>query len=103
MKIAIIGGGNMGSAYARCFLANGLTSRGDLIIVEQREQRRDELSAEYGCRTQAQPDEAAAAAEALLLAETGKAGLARLSMNVPAPFSRAWTRRHVAPQLSPSP
>jgi len=49
MKIAIIGGGNMGSAIAEGILKSGVTSARDLHIVEQSPERRSELALQLKC------------------------------------------------------
>ncbi len=43
MKVAIIGCGNMGYAYARSFINNHLVKNEDLLIIEQNEERADWL------------------------------------------------------------
>ena len=44
MKIAIIGCGNMGLAYARSFLKYNLVSTDNLLLVEKSEQRAAQLA-----------------------------------------------------------
>ena len=39
MKVAFIGGGHMGSAFAKSFLAKGLLTGKDLLIVEKNKER----------------------------------------------------------------
>ncbi len=46
MKIAIIGGGNMGTTYARAFLKSNIVKQEDLMIVEKHEEKREELKKE---------------------------------------------------------
>jgi len=54
MKIAIIGGGNMGASFAKCILAKGILDPGDLLVVEHDEARRRILE-ERGCRAEREP------------------------------------------------
>lgn len=44
MKIALLGCGNMGIAYARGFLKHNIVTRQNLLLVEKREARREELN-----------------------------------------------------------
>jgi pyrroline-5-carboxylate reductase len=46
MKIAIIGGGNMGITYARAFVQSNIVKREDLLIVEKHDEKREELKKE---------------------------------------------------------
>jgi pyrroline-5-carboxylate reductase len=48
MKITIIGGGNMGSTYARAFLQNNVVKKEDLFIVEKNNEKTTELQKELG-------------------------------------------------------
>ena len=43
MKITIIGCGNMGLIYARAFLKYNIVSKGDLLLAEKNETRKQEL------------------------------------------------------------
>ncbi|HEX8546057.1 MAG TPA: pyrroline-5-carboxylate reductase, partial [Cytophagaceae bacterium] len=43
MKVAIIGGGNMGSTYAKAFVRSNIVKADDLAIVEKHEEKREEL------------------------------------------------------------
>jgi pyrroline-5-carboxylate reductase len=54
MKVAIIGGGNMGGAFARAFLEKGIVTPADLLIVEKSELRRKELQEDLECRLAAE-------------------------------------------------
>jgi pyrroline-5-carboxylate reductase len=46
MKIAIIGGGNMGITYARAFVRSNIVKTADLLIVEKHDEKREELKKE---------------------------------------------------------
>jgi pyrroline-5-carboxylate reductase len=46
MKIAIIGGGNMGATYARAFLRSDIAKMDDILIVEKHEEKRKALKKE---------------------------------------------------------
>ncbi|MCS6822900.1 MAG: pyrroline-5-carboxylate reductase [Cytophagaceae bacterium] len=46
MKIAIIGGGNMGSTYARAFVQSNIVAVNDLLIVEKHDEKLEELKKE---------------------------------------------------------
>jgi pyrroline-5-carboxylate reductase len=46
MKIAIIGGGNMGITYARAFVRSNIVKTEDLLIVEKHNEKREELKKE---------------------------------------------------------
>jgi len=46
MKIAIIGGGNMGLTYARAFVRSNIVKTEDLLIVEKHDEKREELKKE---------------------------------------------------------
>ena len=40
----------MGLAFAGCFLKEGLSTRDDLLFVEQLSERREQLAAQLDCR-----------------------------------------------------
>ncbi len=44
MKILIIGGGNMGTTYARSFLRSHIANKGDMMILEKSPEKANELS-----------------------------------------------------------
>ncbi|HVD99006.1 MAG TPA: pyrroline-5-carboxylate reductase [Cytophagaceae bacterium] len=46
MKIAIIGGGNMGITYARAFVRSNIVKQDELLIIEKHDEKRDELKKE---------------------------------------------------------
>jgi pyrroline-5-carboxylate reductase len=46
MKIAFIGGGNMGATYARAFIRSGIVKKTDLLIVEKNKDKQDSLKKE---------------------------------------------------------
>jgi pyrroline-5-carboxylate reductase len=68
MKLAIMGGGNMGMAYAGCFLQGGVVGAGELLIIERAQGRREELSGRFRCRIESEPSSAMREAHVLLLA-----------------------------------
>ncbi len=49
MRIAIIGGGNMGATYARAFVRSNILKKEDLLIIEKHEEKREELKKEELC------------------------------------------------------
>lgn len=57
MKIAIIGGGNMGSTYARAFVRSNIVKKEDLVIVEKHTEKREELKQEGVARLKEELDE----------------------------------------------
>ena len=68
MKIAIIGGGNMGTAFAAAFEKSGLVNSSDILIVEILEERRSFLESEYGWKTQSDIDSNVSDADWLVIA-----------------------------------
>ena len=68
MKLAIIGGGNMGAAVAGALVKRRAAEAADLLIVEVDPLRRGRLEKELGCRTAAEIDQQLGGYEALLLA-----------------------------------
>lgn len=46
MKIAILGGGNMGMTYAKAFVSRKIVSRDELLIVEKHDEKREQLKLE---------------------------------------------------------
>ncbi len=46
MKIAIIGGGNMGITYAKAFVRSNIVSQQELLIIEKHDEKRAELKKE---------------------------------------------------------
>ena len=50
LKILIIGGGNMGLAYAKCLLSQGLVTKNSLAIVESFAKRRNYLKHAVACK-----------------------------------------------------
>ncbi|MBF0236603.1 MAG: pyrroline-5-carboxylate reductase [SAR324 cluster bacterium] len=51
MRIAVIGGGNMGSAMTRAFFRNKLVQSADVCFVEPDAEKRAALAEEFGCQT----------------------------------------------------
>ena len=68
IQAAIIGGGNMGAAYAACFLKSGLIGKADLTIIEKLGARRETLAAQLGCRIESGPGALPAHVQMLWLA-----------------------------------
>jgi pyrroline-5-carboxylate reductase len=66
-RIAILGGGNLGQALARGWIAAGVVKPGDLRVVRRRPERLAEL-AELGIRTGADNRAAARASDILVIA-----------------------------------
>ena len=46
MKIAILGGGNMGMTYAKAFVSRKIVSKDDLLIIEKHDEKREQLKLE---------------------------------------------------------
>ncbi len=46
MKIAILGGGNMGMTYAKAFVTRKIVSKDDLLIIEKHDEKREQLKQE---------------------------------------------------------
>ncbi|MGN6645783.1 MAG: pyrroline-5-carboxylate reductase [Cytophaga sp.] len=46
MKIAILGGGNMGMTYAKAFVSRKIVLKEDLLIVEKHDEKREQLKME---------------------------------------------------------
>ena len=66
-RIAILGGGNLGQALARGWIAAGVVAAGDLFLVRRRPDRLAGL-AELGIRTGADNQEAVQASELIVIA-----------------------------------
>ena len=52
MKIAIIGGGNMGSTYAKAFIQSNIVKKESLLIIEKHSEKIEELKRELGVTIQ---------------------------------------------------
>lgn len=46
MKIAILGGGNMGMTYAKAFVSRKIVSKDELLIIEKHDEKREQLKLE---------------------------------------------------------
>jgi len=46
MKIAILGGGNMGMTYAKAFVSRKIVAKDDLLIIEKHDEKREQLKLE---------------------------------------------------------
>ncbi len=49
MKVTVLGGGNMGAAFARALSAKGIVAKGDLFVVESNSERRNTLQGALDC------------------------------------------------------
>ena len=56
MRLAVIGGGNIGAAFAAAFEKSGLVNSTDILIVEILEERRSFLESEFNWKTQSDID-----------------------------------------------
>ncbi|MFH1002803.1 MAG: pyrroline-5-carboxylate reductase [Chloroflexota bacterium] len=68
MKIALIGGGNMGEAMLSAIGDKGLAAAGDITVSDVSEPRRQYLSRTHGVKVTADNRQAVAAAEVVVLA-----------------------------------
>jgi pyrroline-5-carboxylate reductase len=68
MKIAFIGGGNMGEAMLSALLGRGFTAPGDVAVADIKPERRDYLGAKYGVKVTESNLPALSGAEAVVLA-----------------------------------
>ncbi|MCH8162357.1 MAG: NAD(P)-binding domain-containing protein, partial [Chloroflexi bacterium] len=68
MRIGFIGGGYMGEALVSAFLKAGVVQPGDIVVSDVAEERRKQLSADYGVRTTADNAEAVSNADVVVLA-----------------------------------
>ncbi|WP_018342979.1 pyrroline-5-carboxylate reductase [Cytophaga aurantiaca] len=57
MKIAILGGGNMGMTYAKAFVSRKIVSKDELLIVEKHDEKREQLKLEGVASLSADIDE----------------------------------------------
>jgi pyrroline-5-carboxylate reductase len=68
MKIAFIGGGNMGEAIAAALIGKKLAAAGDIAVSDVSKDRRDHLQKQYGVIVTASNREAAAGKDIIVLA-----------------------------------
>ncbi len=68
MKIAFIGGGNMGATYARAFVRSGIVQNGNLLIIEKNEASRERLEKEDIARLYDRIDESLSEYDFIFLA-----------------------------------
>ncbi|MEZ4752695.1 MAG: pyrroline-5-carboxylate reductase [Bdellovibrionota bacterium] len=68
MRLVVIGGGNMGAAFAVAFENSGQVSKSDILVVETVEKRREFLSSEYGWSVQEKIDQKITEYDTVLLA-----------------------------------
>jgi pyrroline-5-carboxylate reductase len=68
MKLAFIGGGNMGEAMLSALLVRGFTTPGDVAVADIKPERRDYLREKYGVKVMESNLPALAGAEAVVLA-----------------------------------
>jgi len=68
MKIAFVGGGNMGEAMIRGILDKGLARAEDIVVSDISQKRRSHLSKEYGVATESDNRQAVNQADSVVLA-----------------------------------
>ncbi len=68
MKLALIGGGNMGGALLKALVKSNTLAASDTLLIEPDSGKRENLVRETGCRAKASMDDEIAAADCLLLA-----------------------------------
>jgi pyrroline-5-carboxylate reductase len=68
MKIAIIGGGNMGATYARAFIRSDIAKAENILIVEKHEEKRESIKKEAIAILREGIDEALANYDIMILA-----------------------------------
>ncbi len=67
-RVAIIGGGNMGSAFARAFLSSDLCAPSSLLVVEPAAEKREYLRESLGCTVKDGIDRTLSSSEIIFLA-----------------------------------
>lgn len=68
MKIAFIGGGNMGATYARAFVRSNIVEKDNLLIIEKRSEGRERLKNEDIAELHGEIDEKLSAYDFIFLA-----------------------------------
>ena len=68
MKLALIGGGNMGGALLKALVKSNTLAASDTLLIEPDSGKRENLVRETGCRAKASMDYEIAGADCLLLA-----------------------------------
>ena len=68
MRLAIIGGGNMGGAILLALLKSAAVPPEDILLIELDGEKRQKLGNATGCNTQAEIDEAVRSYDLVLLA-----------------------------------
>ena len=68
MKLALIGGGNMGGALLKALVKSNTLAASDTLLIEPDSGKRENLVRETGCRAKASMDDEIAGADCLLLA-----------------------------------
>jgi len=68
MKIAFVGGGNMGEAIIRGLLDKGLVGPGDIVASDVSDERRSHLGRQYGVGTDSDNRQAVGKADSIVLA-----------------------------------
>ena len=56
MKLALIGGGNMGGALLQALLKSNTLEASDTLLIEPDSEKRENLIRETGCRAKASKD-----------------------------------------------
>jgi pyrroline-5-carboxylate reductase len=68
MKLALIGGGNMGGALLKAFVKSGILPAQQTLLIEPDQQKREMLVQETHCRAKADLDDEISGVDAILLA-----------------------------------
>ena len=68
MKLALIGGGNMGGALLKALVKSNTLAASDTLLIESDSGKRESLVRETGCRAKASMDDEIAGTDCLLLA-----------------------------------
>ena len=68
MKLALIGGGNMGGALLKALVKSNTLAASDTLLIEPDSGKRENLVRETGCRAKASMDDEIAGADCMLLA-----------------------------------
>jgi len=68
MKLALIGGGNMGGALLKAFVKSGILPAQQTLLIEPDQQKREMLVQETHCRAKADLDDEISGVDAMLLA-----------------------------------
>ena len=72
MKLALIGGGNMGGALLKALVKSNTLAASDTLLIEPDSGKRENLVRETGCRAKVSMDGEIAAADARLISSGSK-------------------------------